>query len=246
MRKREKTVYIIAIAIVTAIFTVSIPPMSSVGEGSNADTIVAEVAAPVFRISPYDSLFKVYADTIGWDWKLLAAVAYVESKFDTTAVSAVGAQGLMQMMPRTARAMGIPEGMESNPDESIRAATQYFGYLSHLFRRVPENERMHFVLAAYNAGFGHIYDAMRLANKYGKDRHVWNDNVETYLRLKNDSIYYTDSLCRNGRFSGIETTMFVRKVQHKYGEYRLREEVFMQAHLSAEEKEEGGAPDGER
>ena len=184
---------------------------------------------PVFRISPYDSIFRVYADTVGWDWKMLAAVAYVESKFDTAAVSNVGAQGLMQIMPVTARAMGIPEGMESDPDESVRAAAEYFAYLSHLFRRVPENERINFVLASYNAGFGHVHDAMRLAHKYGRNRYVWNDNVETYLRLKSDSIYYTDSLCRNGRFTGLETTLFVRKVQRKYSEYTLREEIFLQS-----------------
>ena len=134
------------------------------------------------------------------------------------------------MMPRTARAMGVPEGKESEPEESVRAAVDYFIYLSRLFRRIPESERIHFVLASYNAGFGHIQDAMRLAEKYGKNRNVWDNNVETFLRLKNDSIYYTDSLCRNGRFSGIETTLFVRKVQHKYSEYCLREERYWATH----------------
>lgn len=229
MRKREKTVYIIALSIVIAIFAVSIPPQGLLEPVEDSEVAVKE-DGPVFRISPYDSLFKVYADTIGWDWKMLAAVAYVESKFDTAAVSAVGAQGLMQMMPRTAYAMGVAEGMEHDPDESVRAATDYFIYLSYLFRRIPENERINFVLASYNAGFGHVHDAMRLASKYGKNRYVWNDNVETYLRLKNDSLYYTDSLCRNGRFKATETILFVRRVQHKYSEYRLREETFMQAH----------------
>ena len=238
MRKREKTVYIIALSIVIAIFAVSIPPQGLFEPVEEGEAVVVENAGPVFRISPYDSLFKVYADTIGWDWKMLAAVAYVESKFDTAAVSAVGAQGLMQMMPRTAYAMGVPEGMEHDPAESVRAATDYFIYLSHLFRRIPENERINFVLASYNAGFGHVYDAMRLANKYGKSRYVWNDNVETYLRLKNDSLYYTDSLCRNGRFQGTETILFVRRVQHKYSEYRLREETFMQRHGLSVVKEE--------
>jgi membrane-bound lytic murein transglycosylase F len=107
----------------------------------------------------------------------------------------------------------------------VRAAAAYFEYLSHLFRRVPEGERINFVLASYNAGFGHIQDAMRLASKYGKNRYVWNDNVESYLRLKNDSVYFTDSLCRNGSFNATETILFVRRVQHKYGEYRLREEM---------------------
>ena len=235
MRKREKTVYIIAIALVTAIFAVSIPPRLSLEHVVEEDSLEVEMPDLVFRISPYDSIFRTYADTIGWDWKMLAAVAYVESKFDTSAVSAVGAQGLMQIMPVTARAMGIPEGMEHDPDESVRAAVEYFAYLSQMFRRVPSSERINFVLASYNAGFGHVQDAMRLADKYGKNRYVWNENVETYLRLKNDSVYFTDSLCRNGRFVGTETILFVRRVQHKYGEYRLREEMFAQEHFSMNE-----------
>ena len=230
MRKRGKLTFItsgIIVAIVVALVALR-PVVSSQSCEENA-AVVSDSILPVFRISPYDSIFRVYADTVGWDWKMLAAVAYVESKFDTAAVSNVGAQGLMQIMPVTARAMGIPEGMESDPDESVRAAAEYFAYLSHLFRRVPENERINFVLASYNAGFGHVHDAMRLAHKYGRNRYVWNDNVETYLRLKSDSIYYTDSLCRNGRFTGLETTLFVRKVQRKYSEYTLREEMFLQS-----------------
>ena len=229
MRKWEKIFYIVVIVGLIVIFAMStasdtIHPTPK----EQTDTLVVrDTIVPTFCISPYDSLFRVYADTVGWDWKMLAAVAYVESKFDTAAVSSVGAQGLMQLMPQTARAMGIPEGMERDPSESVRAATEYFIYLSHLFRRVPEEERINFVLAAYNAGFGHVHDAMRLANKYGKNRYVWDDNVETYLRLKNDSIYYTDSLCRNGRFLATETVLFVHRVQRKYGEYRMLEEDFL-------------------
>lgn len=232
MRKRGKLTFItsgIIVAIVVALLMVALRPVVSSQSCEENAAVVSDSILPVFRISPYDSIFRVYADTVGWDWKMLAAVAYVESKFDTAAVSNVGAQGLMQIMPVTARAMGIPEGMESDPDESVRAAAEYFAYLSHLFRRVPENERINFVLASYNAGFGHVHDAMRLAHKYGRNRYVWNDNVETYLRLKSDSIYYTDSLCRNGRFTGLETTLFVRKVQRKYSEYTLREEIFLQS-----------------
>jgi membrane-bound lytic murein transglycosylase F len=228
MLKREKMAFAVAMAIVVAVLLVGTPFVVPQRDVDAADTLEAESAEPVFCISPYDSLFRVYADTVGWDWKMLAAVAYVESKFDTAAVSNVGALGLMQIMPVTARAMGVPEGMESNPDESVRAAAEYFAYLSRLFRHVPESERVNFVLASYNAGFGHVHDAMRLAHKYGKDRHVWNDNVEVYLRLKNDSIYYTDSLCRNGRFAGLETLLFVRRVQSKYGEYCMREDLFFQ------------------
>lgn len=232
MRKREKTLYTIGVAASTAVLIAttkpSLHPHSE--SASVVDTIDINAIPPIFSISPYDHIFRSYADTLGWDWKMLAAVAYVESKFDTSAVSAVGAQGLMQMMPQTARAMGIPKGMERDPEESVRAAVDYFAYLSRLFRRVPESERVHFILASYNAGYGHILDAMRLAEKYGKSRHIWNGNVETFLRLKSDSIYYTDSVCRNGKFTGIETTLFVRKVQHKYSEYCLREERYWETH----------------
>lgn len=231
MRKREKTFYIVIIVALIVSFAVSTVPPAQPTKPTDTDTLtVVDTVAPTFQISPYDSLFRAYADTIGWDWKMLAAVAYVESKFDTAATSAVGAQGLMQMMPRTARAMGVPEGKERDPEESVRAATQYFVYLNRLFRRIPKSERIHFILASYNAGFGHIQDAMRLAEKYGHNRHVWSENVETFLRLKSDSIYYTDSLCRNGRFIGTETTLFVRKVQHKYSEYCLREEQYWDTH----------------
>lgn len=235
MRKRDKTFYIVIVVALIVSFIISTIPRSHPPAPNYADTLAVVDSTPKpFRISSYDSLFRAYADTIGWDWKLLAAVAWVESKFDTAATSSVGAQGLMQMMPKTARAMGIPEGMEKDPKESVRAATQYFAYLSRLFRHVPEDERIHFILASYNAGFGHIFDAMRLAEKYGKNKYVWNDNVEDYLRLKNDSVYYTDSLCRNGKFTGIETTLFVRKIQHKYSEYRLKEEAYMQELISKE------------
>ena len=239
MRKRERIVCVVAIVLVMAVLTVGYLPTISSRYTENAETLPVEADIPLLHISSYDNIFRAYADTIGWDWKMLAAVAYVESKFDTAAVSNVGARGLMQIMPVTARAMGIPEGMEHNPEESVRAAAEYFEYLSHVFRRVPEEERINFVLASYNAGFGHVQDAMRLAHKYGKNRYVWNDNVETYLRLKNDSIYFTDSLCRNGRFSAIETILFVRRVQRKYGEYRLLEEEFLNQQLTSTEQQSG-------
>ena len=56
------------------------------------------------KISHYDDLFRKYSKEIGWDWRMLASLAYTESNFDTTAVSWAGAKGLMQLMPATARA----------------------------------------------------------------------------------------------------------------------------------------------
>ncbi len=89
------------------------------------------------KISHYDDLFKKYAPKIDWDWRLLASLAYTESNFDSTAVSWAGARGLMQLMPATARAMGLPEGKEQNPEESIKAAVKYIGATAKSFSKIP-------------------------------------------------------------------------------------------------------------
>ena len=173
-------------------------------------------------ISHYDSLFKKYAHEIGWDWRLLASLAYTESNFDTTAVSWAGARGLMQLMPRTAQAMGVPPGKEQNPEESIKAATKYIALTARSFQSIPEAERIYFVLASYNSGIGHVLDAMALAEKYGRDPSVWKDNVEKYLLLKSNEEYYTDPVCKNGYFRGVETYNFVRDITSRYEEYRKK------------------------
>lgn len=165
------------------------------------------------KISHFDHLFKKYADEIKWDWRVIASLAYNESNFDTTAVSWVGAKGLMQLMPKTARAMGVPEGKEQNAEESIKAATKYLALLAKSFSKVTDpNEKIKFILASYNAGIGHVYDAMALAEKYGKNKYVWDENVETYILLKSHEEYFNDPVCKNGYFRGRETYNFVKDI----------------------------------
>lgn len=173
------------------------------------------------KISHYDDLFKKYADSIGWDWRLIASLAFKESNFDTSVVSWAGARGLMQLMPRTARAMGVPEGKEHNAEESVKAATRYLKQMERSFRSITDkDERINFVLGSYNAGIGHIYDAMALAEKYGYDKHRWFDNVEKYVLLKSKPEYYNDSICRNGYFRGAETYNFVREIRARHNIYK--------------------------
>lgn len=172
------------------------------------------------KISHYDHLFKQYAPEIDWDWRLLASLAYTESNFDTTAVSWAGARGLMQLMPRTARAMGVPEGKEQDAEESVKAAVRYIKLVTKSFGSIPEPERIHFVLASYNSGQGHIMDAMALAEKYGKNKYVWYDNVEKFILLKSNEEYFTDPVCRFGYFRGVETYNFVREIMGRYQMYR--------------------------
>lgn len=174
------------------------------------------------KISHFDDLFKKYASEIDWDWRLLASVAYTESNFDTTAVSWAGARGLMQLMPGTARAMGMPEGKEQNAEESIKAATKYIAATSRSFSAIPPEERLNFVLASYNSGIGHVLDAMALAEKYGKNKYIWRDNVETFILLKSNEEYFTDPVCKNGYFRGIETYNFVRDIMGRYETYKKK------------------------
>ncbi len=172
------------------------------------------------KISHFDNLFKKYATEINWDWRLLASLAYTESSFDTAAISWAGAEGLMQLMPRTAKAMGMPDGKGHNAEESIKAAVKYIGTLSRGFKNVPEEERINFILAAYNSGIGHIYDAMALAEKYGKDKYKWKDNVDKFILLKSNEEYFNDSVCKYGYFRGTETYNHVRKIIERFEQYR--------------------------
>lgn len=172
------------------------------------------------KISHFDKLFRKYAKEINWDWRLLASLAYTESNFDTTAVSWAGAKGLMQLMPSTARAMGLPAGKEQNPEESIKAAVKYIAATNKSLSMISdETERLNFVLASYNAGLGHVYDAMALAEKYGKDKLKWKDNVENFILLKSNEEYFTDPVCKNGYFRGIETYNFVKEIKNRHEYY---------------------------
>ncbi|MBP5323729.1 MAG: transglycosylase SLT domain-containing protein [Bacteroidaceae bacterium] len=194
------------------------------------DTIITQRPYPRYSISAYDELFREYGDTIGWDWKWLAAIAFVESHFNPDAVNESGASGLMQLMPKTAVAMGIDSLHRTDPRASVKGASLLFKRLSTRFQSIPMPDRVCFVLASYNAGHGHILDAMRLAEKYGSDSHLWYGSVDKYLRLKNEPHYYNDTICHNGKFSGIETTLFVEKVQKKYDEYSHLEDIDKRIH----------------
>ncbi|MGL4853027.1 MAG: transglycosylase SLT domain-containing protein [Phocaeicola sp.] len=175
------------------------------------------------KISHYDDFFKKYAKEIGWDWRLLAALAYTESNFDATVISWAGAQGLMQLMPRTARAMGVPKGKEQDPEESIKAAVKYIGITSRSFQNVRiEEQRVKFTLAAYNAGVGHVFDAMALTEKHGKDKYQWDKNVAEYILLKSNEEYFNDPICKNGYLRGSETYAFVQDVITRADIYRKK------------------------
>lgn len=175
-------------------------------------------------ISEFDHLFKKYAKTIGWDWRLLAAQAYSESNFDTTAVSWAGARGIMQLMPGTARAYGLEQDKITNPELNIKAAVASIKDLEKsLTSKVPDREeRLKFIIAAYNSGLGHVYDAIALAEKYGKDPQKWEGNVSETILMKSNPEYFNDKVCKFGYFKGKQTIKYVANVQEFYELYKRK------------------------
>ena len=114
-------------------------------------------------------------------------------------------------------------GVVSSAEKSSEYGKTIFrAKASRLFKDVPEEERPYFVLAAYNSGIGHIQDAMALAGKYGKDKHVWKDNVEKYLMLKSHEEYFNDSVCKFGYFRGVETYDLVKETIERFEQYKKK------------------------
>lgn len=83
-----------------------------------------------------------------------------------------------------------------------------------------KNERIKFILAAYNGGLGHILDAMALAKKYGKNPHVWDKNVSEFILLKSNPEYFNDEVCKFGYFKGRQTVAYVHEVLRYYKIYQ--------------------------
>jgi membrane-bound lytic murein transglycosylase F len=171
------------------------------------------------KISPYDDLIKKYATELGWDWRLLAAQIYKESKFNPVAESWMGAIGLMQVMPSTGEQYGISK--LKNPDENIFAGSQQIKWMQDIWKDaiIDEQEKIKFILASYNVGQGHVLDARRLAEKYGEPKDDWNV-VSKYLIKKSLVEFYTDSVVQYGYCRGDEPVRYVEEIFTIFDNYQ--------------------------
>ena len=171
-------------------------------------------------LSEFDGIIKKTAKNIGWDWRLLASLIYQESHFRLDLESEKGAFGLMQLMPVVMEKYEI--GYDATPEEQLEAGGKLIKYLEEcLENKVADStERVKFVLAAYNSGLGHVYDAQRLALKYGKYPDVWDNNVDYFILNKSKKQYYNDTCCHAGYLRGTETYRFVEEVLDRYYQYQ--------------------------
>jgi membrane-bound lytic murein transglycosylase MltF len=124
---------------------------------------------------------KQYADKYEFDWLMIAAQAYQESRFDQSKRSSAGAVGVMQVLPSTAadKAVGIPD--IATLDNNVHAGVKYLNWLRQTYYtndKISPLDRVLFSFAAYNAGPGNMRKARSRAKKLGFDPNRWFANVE--------------------------------------------------------------------
>jgi len=172
------------------------------------------------KVSKFDDLIRKFSISIKWDWRLLASLICQESHFDPNVESYAGAFGLMQIMPETGRNFGID--ITSSPENNLKAGIRYINWLHSIFdpKITDEKERISFILAAYNAGPGHVLDAMKLAEKNGMNPQKWDRNVALWLLKKSEPQYYNDIVVKNGFFRGTESVNFVSQVLERFEHYK--------------------------
>lgn len=185
------------------------------------DLVAKGYIKPIDGISRYDEIIKQKSKELGYDWRLVSAIAYNESRFNPSVKSKRGATGLMQIMPRIAKQFNVAADDIHDPSSNIEVALLLLNKIKQSLRfpkNISQKDQMSIILACYNGGIGHVLDARRLAVKFGYDPNKW-ENVSTFLKAKNDAIFYEDEAVKSGRFKGGETISFVSNVWRKYDQY---------------------------
>lgn len=158
------------------------------------------------RISSYDVIMRSVADSSHFDWQLLSAIAFQESRFQSDVKSHRGAVGLMQIMPRTAKHMGYEVDSLTDPKVSVEVALKLLHSIEETFRfpnTMKQSDRLKVILAAYNAGPSFILNVRRQAAAEGAAYNDW-PTLKSYIT-------------RNGTHQ--ETAQFAEKVYNKYTQY---------------------------
>jgi len=165
---------------------------------SHIDTRLPHLRAP----------FEAAARDTGLSWRVLAALGYQESRWRPAAVSPRGAQGVMMLMPTTAKKMGVSNVF--SPDENILAGARYLAYMKERIpQRIGDPDRTWMAMAAYNIGIGHLEDARIITQMRKKNPDRWNE-VRANLPRLSDPRWH--SKVKRGYANGTETVEFVERV----------------------------------
>ena len=164
--------------------------------------------------------FQKYGDQYDVDWLLMAAQGYQESQLDQSARSQVGAIGVMQVMPATAKDLKV--GDITQTEANIHAGIKYMRWMiDQYYGKEPMTplDKALFAFASYNAGAGRMAQLRKEAAKRGLDPNVWFRNVEYVAAEK----------------IGAETVTYVANIYKYYIAYRLIVEGMAQKQEAVEQ-----------
>lgn len=161
------------------------------------------------KLAKYEPLFRAAAEESNFDWRLLAAVGYQESHWNPKARSPTGVRGIMMLTRTTAKELGVKNRLD--PEQSIFGGARYLRSLhTRLPKDITEPDRTWMMLAAYNVGMGHLYDARILTKEQGGNRSLWID-VRERLPLLNQKKWYGNT--RRGFARGREAVEYVENIR---------------------------------
>lgn len=145
----------------------------------------------------------------GIDWRLLAALAYQESKWNPLATSYTGVRGIMMLTEDTADQLGVANRLD--PKQSIMAGAKYLSDLTDdLPEEIKEPDRTWMALAAYNLGMGHFNGGRQLAQGLKVDANSWFE-MKRILPLLARPEYY--ARMKSGRARGGEAVIMVENIR---------------------------------
>ena len=160
----------------------------------------------------YKRLFKQAQEITDLDWRLIAAISYQESHWDTFSTSPTNVRGLMMLTEATSDQMGVTDRLD--PKQSIKAGAKYVNVMRETVPdRIPEPDRTYMALAAYNIGYAHVEDARVLAQRLKLNPDRWADVKKTLVML-NDPTYYLKA--KYGYCSGGAPVIYVESIRSYY------------------------------
>jgi len=160
------------------------------------------------KLEKYHALFQKYADEYEFDWLLIAAMAFQESRLNPKKNSPRGAVGLMQIKPSTAKDKHVAIKDVYTDENNVHAGVKYLAFLRERYFSSPdidEGASLHLSLAAYNAGPAKVRQMRAKTKKMGLDPNVWFRNVERAAQ----------------QMVGSETTRYVANIYKYYLAYTL-------------------------
>ncbi|HVH25348.1 MAG TPA: transporter substrate-binding domain-containing protein [Vicinamibacterales bacterium] len=141
--------------------------------------------------------FETYGNRYDVDYLLMAAQGYQESRLDQSAKSAVGAIGVMQVMPSTGKDLAVGDITQVEPN--IHAGVKYFRFMMDQFYKDEPMDQVNrglMTLASYNAGPGRIRQLRQEAARRGLDPNRWFGNVERVVseKIGRETVQYVSNI----------------------------------------------------